>query len=84
MQSKQAHRDAIKVARQELKDAYHKYRRELKKQRLLRQQAEVKDALAELGVWSKQIPVTVIESKPQKIKVKVNKGVSADELHLLR
>jgi hypothetical protein len=61
----------IKIARTELKDAYRKYRREVKKLHLLRRQKAIKDELASMGVWSKQIPITVIETKPQKIKVRI-------------
>jgi hypothetical protein len=70
---KDRYKEAVKSARKELRYAWYNYRIQVKKARLLYKQAQVNDALKQMGVWSKQIPVTYVETKPQKIKVKVGK-----------
>lgn len=75
MGSKDTYKSTVKVARQDLKDtvrqAFSDYKRTKRKAHLLRQQTEIKVELELMGVWSKQIPVLIMESKAVKIPVRV-------------
>ena len=75
MSSKDTYKEAVKSARQKLKgtvrQAYRDYKREKRKAYLLNQQTLIKVELEKMGVWSKQIPVQIMESKAQKINVRV-------------
>lgn len=70
MGSKDTYKTAIKIARQELRDAYSDYRREVKKQRLIRKQTEIKVALELMGVWTRQIPLTYVDTAPELVAVR--------------
>lgn len=75
MESKRDYRASIKTARKEFKNrvrlAYSMYRFDVKKNRLLYKQSVAKGELKEMGVPNRQIPVTIIESKAYKVKVRV-------------
>lgn len=71
MGSKDNYKGAVKIARKELRSAWSSYRTQIKKFKLLRKQAEVKDALAQMGVTSRQIPVVIENSKAYKVKVRI-------------
>ena len=68
---KDAYKGAVKVARSKLRGAWREYRKDLKKARLLRKQEQIKATLAKMGVANRQIPIVVVESKSQKIPVRV-------------
>lgn len=78
MGSKDTYKGAVKVARQNFREAvrqaWREYRHEVRKRRLLRQQVDVKVALENMGVISKQIPVIVVEGRAQKINVRREKA----------
>lgn len=64
-------KQAIKDARTQIRVAYKDYRKEVKKHKLFKKQAKVKDTLKQMGVPNRSISVICYESKPQKIKVRV-------------
>ena len=70
MGSKNLDNSAVKRARNEINDAYRKYRREAKKQRLLRKQMDIKVELETMGIVQRHIPVVFVDNGSQKIKVK--------------
>lgn len=75
MESKRDYRAQIKNARKEFRSkmygAGHDYRATVKKFKLLKKQEEIRDELKIMGVPNRQIPVTIIEGRAQKIKVRV-------------
>jgi len=75
MGSKEKFRASIKSARKELrykrKVARAEYKQEVRKHRLFLEQAQVKEELKEMGVANRQIPVQIINSRAQTIKVRV-------------
>lgn len=75
MGSKDTYKGSVKQARKQFKDtirgAYRDYKFNKRKAYLLRQQVEVRVELETMGVWSKQIPVVIENSKPYRVKVKV-------------
>lgn len=64
-------KQAIKDARKKVKDARKAYRAEVKKHRLFKKQARVKDTLKSMGVPNGSINVICYESKAQNIKVRI-------------
>ena len=75
MSSKDTYKSTVKSARQKMKEtvrqAYSDYKREKRKAYLLRQQTDIKVELETMGVWGKQIPVQIMESRAKKINVRV-------------
>lgn len=67
---KVARKAARKQFREAVKDAWREYRKEVKKQRLLEEHADTKAELHDMGVPLRQIPVVIIETPAQKIKVR--------------
>lgn len=64
-------KDSIKQARKQIRVAYKAYRTEVKKHKLFKKQAVIKDTLKQMGVANRSINVICYESKPQRIKVRV-------------
>ena len=64
-------KQAIKEAKTQIKVAYKAYRKEVQKDKLFKKQASIQATLKAMGVPNRQIPVTVYDSKPQRIKVRV-------------
>jgi hypothetical protein len=64
-------KQAIKDARKQIRLAYKAYRREVKKHKLFKRQASIKDTLAQMGVANRSISVMCYESGPYKVKVRV-------------
>ena len=64
-------KQSIKDAKKQIGVAYRAYRTEVKKYRLFKKQASIKDTLKQMGVPNRSINVICYESKPQRIKVRV-------------
>lgn len=64
-------KQAIKDARKQIKVAYKAYRLEVKKHKLFKKQASIKDTLKHMGVPNRSISVICYESRAQRINVRV-------------
>ena len=64
-------KEAIKDARKQIRVAYRAYRTEVKKHRLFKKQASIKDTLKQMGVPNRSINVICYDGKPQRIKVRL-------------
>jgi hypothetical protein len=64
-------KEAIKSARGQIMVAYKAYRKEVKKHRLFKKQASIKDTLKQMGVPNRSINVICYDTPAQKIKVRV-------------
>jgi hypothetical protein len=80
MGNKDAHRAFVKFARRAMidaiRDTYRDYKFEVKKHRLLTQQADIKFELYAMGVPNRQIPIVAVPSRTHKINVRVEKGAA--------